>query len=181
MSSNRFLLEAGELQRFIAKPETFVAEQRFADIRVIETRIDADWPVRLSCSLDALHDGVMVTADVAARWIAPCRLCGTEVAEQTSWQVSEYFVPSVDESPSPDETPTQDESENYPLGDDFLDMAPMIRDQLLLQLPLAPVCSENCKGLCNKCGVDLNKDSCDCESEITDPRWDALSQITFEE
>lgn len=48
---------------------------------------------------------------------------------------------------------------------DVVDLEPIIREQILLALPLKPVCSEGCKGLCPRCGADLNKETCACPAE----------------
>ncbi len=55
-----------------------------------------------------------------------------------------------------------------------LDMSDAIRESLMLALPLKTVCSEDCQGICAICGANRNQNSCDCEQEITDPRWDGL-------
>lgn len=55
-----------------------------------------------------------------------------------------------------------------------VDLAEPLRESAVLAFPLAPVCSEDCRGLCPGCGCDLNAASCDCAEEETDPRWDGL-------
>ncbi|HUF03940.1 MAG TPA: DUF177 domain-containing protein [Aridibacter sp.] len=61
--------------------------------------------------------------------------------------------------------------------DDEIDLRDVIREQILLNLPARPLCKEDCKGLCEVCGGNLNKVSCDCEQEETDPRWAALKNL----
>ena len=53
----------------------------------------------------------------------------------------------------------------------------LVREAVLLSLPLKPLCSEGCPGLCPICGVDLNKSHCECKRENTDPRWDQLKSL----
>jgi uncharacterized protein len=52
-----------------------------------------------------------------------------------------------------------------------------LREQVLLAAPVKMVCREECKGLCPICGRNLNQEQCDCEQRLSDPRWDALSEI----
>ena len=52
-----------------------------------------------------------------------------------------------------------------------------LREQVLLALPLKTICREDCKGLCPHCGRNLNVEQCHCEQHLSDPRWDALSEI----
>jgi uncharacterized protein len=47
----------------------------------------------------------------------------------------------------------------------------------LLDAPIAPVCRQDCAGLCPTCGIDRNVATCDCLVAVADPRWDALSQL----
>jgi len=53
----------------------------------------------------------------------------------------------------------------------------VLKEQLLLALPVKQVCSRECKGLCPHCGGNLNLESCNCVSTMTDPRWAALEDI----
>ncbi|MCO6510121.1 MAG: DUF177 domain-containing protein [Aridibacter famidurans] len=61
--------------------------------------------------------------------------------------------------------------------EDEIDLRDVIREQIVLNLPAHPLCREDCKGLCEICGGNLNKASCDCEREETDPRWAALKNL----
>ncbi|HKG15431.1 MAG TPA: DUF177 domain-containing protein [Pyrinomonadaceae bacterium] len=58
---------------------------------------------------------------------------------------------------------------------DAVDLDELVREQILLALPLRNLCREDCKGLCQKCGADLNAGQCSCEQGGTDPRWAALA------
>ena len=53
----------------------------------------------------------------------------------------------------------------------------VLREQLLLALPLKATCREDCKGLCPQCGKNLNLEKCSCTSEVEDPRWAALKEV----
>ncbi|MGA7615007.1 MAG: DUF177 domain-containing protein [Thermoanaerobaculia bacterium] len=50
-------------------------------------------------------------------------------------------------------------------------------EQIQLSIPMKPLCDENCRGLCPQCGADLNREKCECSTESTDARWDALREI----
>jgi uncharacterized protein len=53
----------------------------------------------------------------------------------------------------------------------------VLKEQILLALPVKQVCQANCKGLCPHCGKNLNVESCDCVTSMPDPRWSALEDI----
>ena len=71
-----------------------------------------------------------------------------------------------------------DEEFDYVVCEDgILDLAELARADLMLELPTKVLCKEDCKGLCFKCGKDLNLGSCDCKTKDIDPRWQALSDL----
>jgi uncharacterized protein len=53
----------------------------------------------------------------------------------------------------------------------------VLREQVLLALPLKVTCREDCKGLCPHCGRNLNQEQCSCAAQLEDPRWAALKEI----
>ena len=60
-----------------------------------------------------------------------------------------------------------------------IDLTDLAREQILLNLPAQTFCSENCQGLCPKCGANLNQKTCDCETKEIDPRWANLKNLRF--
>ena len=68
-----------------------------------------------------------------------------------------------------------------------IDLEQSLREQLILSLPYAPLCKENCRGLCSRCGADLNAGDCKCPPEpkdspqsdapVVDKRWAALKNV----
>ena len=58
-----------------------------------------------------------------------------------------------------------------------IDIAADVRDYLILSVPMKKLCKEDCKGLCYKCGTDLNKSTCDCTKDETDDRWNKLLEL----
>ena len=61
-----------------------------------------------------------------------------------------------------------------------LDLSAALREQILLSIPPAPLCREDCKGLCSKCGKDLNEGECGCDRTVLDPRWAGLKGLQLE-
>jgi uncharacterized protein len=72
------------------------------------------------------------------------------------------------------------EEDNYFIADPssgFFQMDNLLREIIILALPLKPLCSEDCKGLCPICGTDLNKSRCSCVKKEIDPRWEKLKGL----
>ena len=64
----------------------------------------------------------------------------------------------------------------YYVGEGLL-LEDALREQVLLATPVRALCRDDCKGLCPHCGRNLNVEQCNCEQHVSDPRWDALSDI----
>lgn len=60
---------------------------------------------------------------------------------------------------------------------DKIDISKDIRDFAILSIPMKKLCKEDCKGLCFKCGKDLNEDKCDCDDQVIDERWKPLLEL----
>jgi len=88
-----------------------------------------------------------------------CDRCGEEFRLEVNGKCSIIFIQR--ENPLPDEMPGDDLRTFLP-GQRELDVTTEVRDALLLSVPLRRLCSDNCKGLCPKCGVNLNIETCTC-------------------
>jgi uncharacterized protein len=113
----------------------------------------------------ASGSSILVTGTVSAPWEGECRRCAGAARGTLTTTVRELF----EVRPDPLET--------YKLSGDQLDLEPLVRDAVLLELPQAPLCSEACAGLCPTCGVNRNEGTCTCVTESTDPRWAALDAL----
>ena len=69
-----------------------------------------------------------------------------------------------------------DDLDVYPYTGDVIDLEPLVREQFVLAVPYAPLCKDDCLGLCPQCGVDRNLTACECEKPI-DPRFAALQGL----
>ena len=109
----------------------------------------------------------MASGTVRAPWVGECRRCGGPVAGAVAAAVQERYAPAGI---------TGEDEETYPFTGDELDLEPLARDAVLLELPLAPLCSEDCKGLCPQCGANWNVTTCACVAP-GDPRWSVLDTL----
>jgi uncharacterized protein len=95
-----------------------------------------------------------------------CRRCLEPVVQQIDDEVSFIFRASIDQF-----TAERDEVYILPAGAREVDLTDAVREQLLLSIPEFVVCREECRGLCPRCGIDLNKGTCTCEESEIDERW----------
>ncbi len=120
--------------------------------------------------LESFQGGVMATGTVRAPWSGTCRRCTTPVGGLLAVGVRERFCEPGARYGDPDD------DEAYPIVEDRLDLGPMVRDAVVLELPLAPLCRETCRGLCPQCGADRNEEACGCVAPA-DPRWANLDVL----
>lgn len=60
---------------------------------------------------------------------------------------------------------------------DAIDLGHVVLEQIVLALPMKPVCRADCRGLCQQCGANLNETRCECEHDTVDPRWQSLKSL----
>jgi uncharacterized protein len=110
--------------------------------------------------------GIDAVGTVRAPWVGICRRCTVPVSGDLRVTVSERFADS----------PIGDDDLIYPIADDTIDLGPLVRDAIVLELPMAPLCREDCRGLCPQCGADRNEVECGCVAPV-DPRWANLDVL----
>jgi uncharacterized protein len=126
-------------------------------------------PVHAELRLESVVEGVLVTGPVRAPIVLECARCLEEFSSDLAVEVCELYAGPGHDGPLEDDAYEVDEGE--------IDLEPMLRDVLALELPLNPLCRPDCKGLCPQCGADLNAGTCDCKDEELDPRWAELAVL----
>jgi uncharacterized protein len=119
--------------------------------------------------LESFDGGVMVTGTIGAPWVGVCRRCTAAVEGRLQIWVKERYC-----DPPPRGEPEDEEA--YPIEDEMIDLGPLVHEAILSELPLAPLCREDCLGLCPHCGVDRNEEPCDCVAP-PDLRWASLDVL----
>jgi len=121
---------------------------------------------------------IRIVAGFETRIEVNCARCLDPVVQDVAKQFDLLYRPISTVSEGADEISiTQAEADiGFYRGDGLL-LEDVLREQVLLAVPIKTVCSEGCKGLCPHCGANLNQGTCDCHEERTDPRWDALKQV----
>ena len=119
--------------------------------------------------------GIWLSAELATYFDCECSRCVTEMEQYVRMVIEEEYLPEVDVNTGARLNFPDEFSDNFYIDySHTLDLSEAIRQYFGLNMPLGPVCREDCKGLCPSCGVDLNKDDCNCDNVIRDPRWGAL-------
>ncbi|HEX4489778.1 MAG TPA: DUF177 domain-containing protein [Acidimicrobiia bacterium] len=121
--------------------------------------------VRIDAVLERIPEGIVVRGEVDVAWTAECNRCLGPMRGELAIGIDELF-----------ETDPID-GETYRLDGDSIDLEQIVRDHVVLELPTAPRCRDDCRGLCPTCGADRNDVDCGCVEEVGDPRWAALGSL----
>lgn len=129
-------------------------------------------PVSVQGRIFSKADVVYLELDINYTLNGYCDRCADEVKKDYSIKVRKILVQSLQ---------NEDDDDNYIIIDNqTLDLNELVSEEVSLNLPSKLLCSDNCKGLCPKCGTNLNVNKCDCKGDV-DPRMAALLQLLDEE
>ncbi len=126
--------------------------------------------VQLRLRLESVMEGVLVSGEVEVPVEGSCARCLEPVEDALDLDVQELFAYAGSTTEA-----TSEEDEVRRVEGDLLDLAPMVRDAVVLALPLSPLCTENCGGLCVDCGRRIDDLPPDHTHERLDPRWAGLA------
>lgn len=159
------------LSRTVEAPEDLANE-------VIGVPVGA--PVELDLRMESVMEGVLVTGTARAPLRGECVRCLEPLESEIEADFQEMFSYPEAEGRSRatdggDEA--EDEEETLVLEGDLFDLEPVLRDAVVLALPMQPVCREDCPGLCSQCGARLADDPDHHHEEAVDIRWAALQGL----
>jgi uncharacterized protein len=127
-------------------------------------------PVHLHLRLESVMEGVLVSGEVDAPVTGQCARCLEPVEDTLELDVQELFAYEGSTTEA-----TSGEDEVRRITGDSLDLAPLVRDAVVLTLPLSPTCTPDCAGLCVDCGERLDDLPPDHSHEVIDPRFAGLA------
>lgn len=167
-----------EVEKLSPAGEPFAHTYAEGELALDESRARLKGDATVEGRASRKGEEVRLKGRVHAQVEISCDRCLRPVAGPLEVEFEESFVP---------QPAAVREGEETELGSDDLlvsfyegesvDVDELVREQVLLSLPTRFVCAEECKGLCPKCGADLNTEPCDCPRTETDPRWAALAEL----
>jgi uncharacterized protein len=143
-------------------------------------------PLSASGRAEVLHEHrgpKEIVADIrlkghyAGNFQVPCARCVEPVEIPLEGDYDLIFRPLGADADAPERSITADEAEIGYYQEDSLALEDVLREQVLLSLPVRTLCKPDCKGLCPSCGVNRNSQTCSCEEGPSDSRWEALAGL----
>ena len=120
---------------------------------------------------------IRVQGELATSVETACARCLEPVTREVARQLELLYRPQGVDAGREEISVTQAEAEiGYYVGEG-VELADILREQILLEVPMKVVCREDCKGLCPSCGHNLNQGACHCPPPVADPRWQALKGL----
>ena len=154
------------------------------DMRLELARVPVGADMQLDVRFEAVTEGVLVTGSATAPLAGECARCLAPLATSVTASFTELYLYARDRHDRHDrfDENTEQDDEELHLDGDLLDLEPVLRDAVVLALPMSPLCREDCPGLCVECGVPLADAGPDHGHEdAPDPRWAGLKQFGNQE
>ncbi|MBQ6847442.1 MAG: DUF177 domain-containing protein [Clostridia bacterium] len=111
---------------------------------------------------------VRLEAEIKFEFDASCDRCGTRTAKKHTLKVEKSLAPTIE---------GEDSDTILTVPDMKLDLDELLYTETVTNLPMKHLCDENCKGICQKCGKNLNEGECGCNKKEIDPRLQALADL----
>lgn len=124
----------------------------------------------LSNTLGELRIGGWLTGEIEA----DCDRCLEAVRRSIDSQFDLFYRPTPDSDVPHERAIDEGEAEIAFYDGDGIELAEVLREYVLLSLPMQQICQQECKGICPQCGLNRNTGHCQCETKVVDERWTAL-------
>jgi uncharacterized protein len=145
-----------------------------------------DGPLSASGRAEVIHEhrgpkdiiaDIRLRGQYSGEFQLPCARCVEPVDVPLAGDYDLIFRPVGADSDAPERSITAPETEIGYYQKDSLLLEDVLREQVLLSLPVRTLCKPDCKGLCPRCGKNRNLEACTCEEGPADPRWEALAGL----
>lgn len=142
-----------------------------------ELEVDIINPIKFNAVIYRVSDYYALDLKINYKIKTGCNRCLKPLEEEVDTKLFGKLVNSHAESQIDEE----ELEEYFYLEKNRIDFKKYILEQVFSSIPMKSLCDDGCKGLCQNCGVDLNSQSCDCDNNIIDPRFEKLKELFPEE
>jgi uncharacterized protein len=169
---NVFLIPE-EGQSFVFSEDSAWFKECFKDSEHPDFTLDK---IDVSCLITKTSGTVFIKGSFSALIDICCSRCLENTKQSIGGDFTYTLIPAKAETREDLELNPEDLEISYYQGD-FIDLTPIICEQIILQVPIKALCSEECKGLCQQCGTNLNTSSCICHLNFVDNRMAVLKNF----
>lgn len=149
--------------------------ESFSYLRGDSGELAVNAPVRVTLLARKSSGGVTVKGNIRGTVTLSCSCCLITFSEDIS---HDFYYNCLPEAAMEEvEELSNEDADTYYYSGGEIDVTALVQEQVALSVPLRPLCKEDCKGLCPKCGADLNQGECGCQKEPVDIRLAALKGL----
>ncbi len=149
-----------------------VSRELSFELSLRDIELDGSYPFSSPAKVTAVASNktgiVKLLVDVDFLYTRPCDRCMKTISQEMSYSFEHRLVTSLY---------GEDDGDYIETPDFCLELDDLVTSDILLELPLKFLCKEDCKGLCTKCGKNLNEEKCSCDTRVIDPRLEVLKQL----
>jgi uncharacterized protein len=142
------------------------------DMDLSSTKVDNVYPfvspVKVQGTVTAKDGFAQLEVRASFDFSAPCDRCARQIDKHCGYSFSHTIVRSLE---------NEDDDRFIEVRDEQLKLDDLVREDILLELPTKFLCREDCKGICPKCGKNLNDGPCGCSPQHADARFDVLKNL----
>jgi uncharacterized protein len=166
-----------DIRQFEEFPARIVLESPGSSFSRVSEDVSSLGTVFLDLSIQNSGEEYFCQGTIHADAELECSRCLTSYKVTLETPVG-FIVRSEEITSSKKGDPVDNEEYVYLQGSNLqADLSGIIRQALLLAIPMKPECDESCKGLCPQCGTNLNTNRCTCDTKTIDPRWEGLNRL----
>jgi uncharacterized protein len=165
-----------DLREFASFPVDIILEMELDDMEDSISGVTFQELATVKLNIQKMKDEYFCHGEVVAPAEIECSRCLEPYHDKLRGELN-FVVRRIEARP----VMSADEGEEVILlkpNENIIDLHDQIRQALTLALPMKPICSEDCRGLCPECGANLNEETCDCRSDDIDERWEGLKDLS---
>jgi len=134
-------------------------------------------PLEVTATAELLDGQIRITGGLETKIELVCARCLEPVVEDVNRAFDLFYRPVTKDLKPKEDRLKDDDTEIGFFEGEGLFLADVLKEQVLLALPLKVICRSDCRGLCPSCGANLNHEECRCETHATDPRLAPLARL----
>jgi len=146
----------------------FEREIDVSDVDFSEFSAEFKKPVKLSGTVKNVVGVIELSAHADCEYATLCSRCGVDIEKCLAFEFEQTYV--KEQTVEAEDALTLD-------GDKTIDIKDILCKSIALFLPLKELCREDCKGICQQCGTNLNEKQCDCVEEYFNPQFEILKGL----
>lgn len=159
------------------EPFNWDETQNFAPETLDRYELLAISPVRWKGQVVFADPGYFLRARLSYEQTLSCNRCLKPIVEPTEVDLELMILVDRRGDPGGEHALHEQDMSILHVEEEVLETDPILQEQVQLNVPMKPLCREDCRGLCPQCGADLNEGPCSCAKTEIDPRWASLAAL----